>query len=165
MGDAMTNASRAKMLKQEIVEALRRNVEHVALFQSAVAVRLGLSAADNKCLQILLRQGAQSAGELAEQVGLTTGAITGVVDRLERLGYVTREPNPNDRRVVMVAPVYEKAGVATDAVFEGIKSRTSEFVRGHSNSQLAMILEFLIQIDEIFDQETQTLRFEAVPSA
>lgn len=161
----MTKVRNARMLKQAIIQTWRQNVERIALFQAAVAVKLGLSAADNSCLQLLLRQGAQTAGELAEQVGLTTGAITGVVDRLERLGYASRESDPDDRRVVVVSPVYDKAGADTDTVFKGIANAISRLLDGYSNAQLRTMLEFMTQADEIFGQETQFLRLDSVAAA
>ncbi|MGH2460296.1 MAG: MarR family winged helix-turn-helix transcriptional regulator, partial [Chloroflexota bacterium] len=66
----------------------------VVLFHEAIAERLGMSATEWKCLDVLGRAGPITARELAEQTGLTTGAITGLVDRLERAGYVRRVPNP-----------------------------------------------------------------------
>src|SRR5918997_6772224 len=70
------------------------------LFHSAVADRLGVSATDVKCYTILRQTGPLTAGELAERVSLTTGAITGVIDRLERAGLVRRAADPHDRRRV-----------------------------------------------------------------
>ncbi|HTW48064.1 MAG TPA: MarR family transcriptional regulator [Acidobacteriaceae bacterium] len=76
----------------------------VVFFHAAVAARLGMSAAEWKCLGILEQHGKMTAGRLAEFSGLTTGAITGIIDRLERAGYARRESNPRDRRSVLVAP-------------------------------------------------------------
>ncbi|WP_392435861.1 MarR family transcriptional regulator [Chlorogloeopsis fritschii PCC 9212] len=64
------------------------------LFHTAIAERLGLNTTDHKCADILAQTGAITAGELAERTGLTTGAITGVVDRLEKAGFVRRERDP-----------------------------------------------------------------------
>jgi hypothetical protein len=75
----------------------------VVLFHEAVGRALGLSAADRKCLDVLDRLGPVSAGRIAQETGLTTGAVTGMIDRLHRAGYVDRAPNPEDRRGVLVA--------------------------------------------------------------
>src|SRR5262245_4534642 len=72
------------------------------MFHQAVADRLGLHPTDHKCADILFLKGPLSAGELAELTGLTTGAITGVIDRLEGAGFVRREDDPRDRRRVIV---------------------------------------------------------------
>src|ERR1700712_4654758 len=68
-------------------------------FHEAVARRLGVTAADQR---VLGRMGVATPSQLAELTGLTTGAITGIVDRLERAGFAKRVPNPADRRSVLV---------------------------------------------------------------
>src|SRR2546428_12497931 len=82
-------------------EAARRKSTATVLFHTAVAERLGLSATDHKYADLIARQGPMTAGELADRTGLTTGAITGVLDRLEPAGGVRRERDPHDRRRVM----------------------------------------------------------------
>src|SRR5580692_1403337 len=76
----------------------------IVFFHEAVASHLGMSAAEWKCLGLLREHGSSSSSRLAELSGFTTGAITGIVDRLERTGYVRREPHPTDRRSVIVQP-------------------------------------------------------------
>ena len=68
-----------------------------------------MNPTDLESLDILARHGPMTAGRLAEMTGLTTGAITGLVDRLERRGYARREPHPTDRRSVIVQPLIENA--------------------------------------------------------
>jgi DNA-binding MarR family transcriptional regulator len=73
------------------------------LFHTRVAERMGLSPTDEKCLDLALRaEGPITAGKIAERSGLSTGAVTGVIDRLERAGYVRRVRDPHDRRKVLV---------------------------------------------------------------
>lgn len=74
------------------------------MYHSQVAERLGLSVTDHKCLDLAMRaEGTLTAGGIAELSGLTSGAVTGVLDRLERAGYVSRVRDPHDRRRVFVA--------------------------------------------------------------
>src|SRR5216117_3098234 len=89
--------TRAELLAA-LNEAARRQSTATVLFHAAVAERLGLSATDHKYADLIARQGPMTAGELADRAGLTTGAITGVLDRLERAGWVRRERDPHDRR-------------------------------------------------------------------
>src|SRR6201994_3635851 len=77
----------------------------IVLFHEAVASQLGISAAEWKCFGLLDLHGPCTAGRLADLSGFTTGAITGIVDRLERAGHVRRQPNPQDRRSVIIHPV------------------------------------------------------------
>src|ERR1700691_628401 len=82
----------------ELEHAMRRSSAQGVLFGQTVANRVGLSNSDMECLDFLILEGRVTAGRLAEVTGLTTGAITGVVDRLERAGLVRRERDDNDRR-------------------------------------------------------------------
>jgi DNA-binding MarR family transcriptional regulator len=73
------------------------------MFHTKVAAQMGLSPTDEKCLDLAMRaQGPLTAGRIAELSGLSTGAVTGVIDRLERAGFVRRVRDPHDRRKVLV---------------------------------------------------------------
>ena len=92
-----------------VVKALRRVNFQGSIFGQTVAIRLGLSESDVDALELLLDSGAATAGKLAELMGLTTGAVTRVIDRLEQAGYVRRTTDPADRRRVVVEVVPERA--------------------------------------------------------
>src|SRR5574337_1367052 len=77
----------------------------IVLFHEAVASRLGMNAAEWRCLGLLDLHGPTTAGGLAKLTGYTTGAITGIVDRLEKGGYARRVPHPRDRRSVIIHPL------------------------------------------------------------
>src|SRR5690349_9396787 len=97
----------------ELIEKFRLTGHQDNAFDELAADALGLSRTDLECVSIIQRRGGLTAGELAAESGLTTGAVTGVVDRLERAGYAARAPDPADRRkvVVEVTPAfYERAG-------------------------------------------------------
>ena len=92
--------------KKELVEALIREFRvggnQDDAFDSLAAERLGVSDTDLRCLNIIENTRGLSAGELAAQAGLTAGAVTGVIDRLEKAAYARRVPDPADRRRVRV---------------------------------------------------------------
>src|SRR5260370_26056582 len=94
-------------LMQELEHAVRRSSALGVIFGQTVASRAGISSSDLECLDFLNLEGRVTAGRLAEVTGLTTGAITGVVDRLEKAGLVRRERDESDRRKVFIAPVPE----------------------------------------------------------
>src|SRR4051812_4268905 len=104
-------ASREGAARKELLERMHLQGRQLSvatiMFHQAVADRLGLRATDHKCVDLLVRKGPLTAGELAQQTGLTTGAVTGMIDRLVKAGYVRREDDPNDRRrvIVRVEPV------------------------------------------------------------
>jgi DNA-binding MarR family transcriptional regulator len=129
------------------------------MFHQTVADRLGLNPTDHKCLDLLSLTGARTAGELAGLTGLTTGAITGVIDRLEKAGFVRREDDPNDRRRVIVRVVprrYRQVG----RLFEYLAAATAELGARYSDEQLATILDFMSRSRETLHQATLKLREE-----
>ena len=87
-----------------------------AAYDEALADRLGLNPTDLRCLELVIAHPGITAGRLAESADLTTGAVTGVVDRLERAGFVRRQPDPADRRSVTIAPVEDRLGEYLAAV-------------------------------------------------
>ena len=98
--------SSKRRTRQELIAALNQTMRDASgtgvLYSQAVAERLGINATDLECLDHIVTKGPITAGALAEATGLTTGAITGVVDRLERAGFAKREHDAEDRRKVLV---------------------------------------------------------------
>jgi DNA-binding MarR family transcriptional regulator len=100
----MSSRSSTKQSKIDaLVDAFRLNGNLDRAFDNLAARRLGVNLTDLHCLSIIQSRGGVTAGELATEAGLTTGAITGVIDRLERAGYAARERDPGDRRRVAIA--------------------------------------------------------------
>ena len=101
-------------LEVAFAAGLRRTGALMQLMGTAAADKIGINATDLNCLNILSFSGHMTAGELARATGLTTASITGVVDRLEEAGFVTRERDPHDRRRVVVQinlrPGHERRG-------------------------------------------------------
>src|ERR1700739_3355647 len=87
---------------------MRRTSAQGVLFGQAVPSVAGISGSDLDCMDFLNVEGRMTAGRLAELTGLTTGAITGVVDRLGKVGFVRRGRDESDRRKVSIAPVPER---------------------------------------------------------
>jgi DNA-binding MarR family transcriptional regulator len=94
-------------LVQEIDTGGRALATAAVLFHTAVAALSGLSASDQRALDLIERFGPLTAGELAERSGLAPASVTGLLSRLERKGLARRVPNPNDRRSVLVELNYE----------------------------------------------------------
>ncbi|MGH2457609.1 MAG: MarR family winged helix-turn-helix transcriptional regulator [Chloroflexota bacterium] len=141
-----------------IQRALRALSARSVLFSQAIAERLGLNASDLECLGFLFDEGSATAGRLAELTGLTTGAITGVVDRLEKAGYVRREKDPNDRRRVIVQPNLARAEQELGPLFAPIGQEIGELCAGYGDEQLATILDFATRALPIIRAETRQLR-------
>jgi DNA-binding MarR family transcriptional regulator len=134
------------------------------LFHAAIADRLGVSATDVKCYSILRQTGPITAGELAERTGLTTGAITGVIDRLEQANLVCRVRDPTDRRRVVLEllnnPERERA---IDQLYEPLGRAIMELVTRYSAAERATILDFLSKATSVLEAETRHLRQGAAP--
>jgi MarR family transcriptional regulator, organic hydroperoxide resistance regulator len=89
-------------LHETVVRCLRQFIAGSILYNQQVADRMGLRLTDVQCINVLDMMGPSTPGELARSTGLTTGGVTVMLDRLEKGGYVKREPNPRDRRSVLV---------------------------------------------------------------
>jgi DNA-binding MarR family transcriptional regulator len=131
---------RARLLA-ELDRELRLMGARSVLLSQAVAARLGLSPADLETLDLLGAHGPLTAGRLAELTGLTTGAITGVVDRLEREGLVRRERDAEDRRRVIVHPVPERTR-AIARLYDPLARAMAELHGRYTNEQLALMVDY-----------------------
>jgi DNA-binding MarR family transcriptional regulator len=117
----------------------------VSSYESTESV--GLHATDFGALCLLLLHGPASAGRLAELTGLTTGAVTGVIDRLERAGFVRRESDAGDRRKVIVVPDAERVDRELFPRFPSLqRARAREFYDDFSVAQLAVVTAFLSRL-------------------
>jgi DNA-binding MarR family transcriptional regulator len=129
------------LLLQELEEAMRRSTAQGAMFAKTVADRAGISASDMDCMDFLNLEGRMTAGRLAELTGLTTGAITGVVDRLEKAGYVRRERDDSDRRKVFIAVVPETAA-SIGRFFVPMQQSMQKVWGRYSEEELRLLLRF-----------------------
>ena len=93
----------AAQLREEVALGVRRAIAWTVLYNDQVASRVGMSASESQSMHLLQLFGPMTPGRLAEVTGLSTGTITGVLDRLERLGFVRRERSTQDRRKVLVS--------------------------------------------------------------
>jgi DNA-binding MarR family transcriptional regulator len=140
-----------------VVKALRQVNVQGSLFGQTVAIRLGLSESDIEALSMLIDSGTATAGWLADRMGLTTGAVTRVVDRLEQSGYVRRVADPADRRRVIVEVVPEKLG-DVESLLDRVGRASSPEIARYSDEQLALIGDFLARMAEVTREEADKLR-------
>jgi DNA-binding MarR family transcriptional regulator len=123
----------------------------------AIADHFGLNITDHKCLDILVTHGPMPAGQLAQLSGLTTGAITGVVDRLEKKGFVHRAADPKDRRKTVI--VTEPARVKDlDRIFGRLAERTAAILARYSAKERAAIDDFARRTAELVDEFVKELK-------
>jgi DNA-binding MarR family transcriptional regulator len=124
------------------------------LFHRAAGQLLGLNVTDMKCLDIVTLKGSASPSELAEHTGLSTGATTAMIDRLERAGLVERRPHPRDRRATLVVP--SKAAMRKlPALFQSL---AEALVSGYSEKELAVLADFFAKAGVLWRQEREKLQ-------
>ena len=146
-------------LIQAIIDKRRQMSTETIMFHQAVADTLGLHVTDHKCLDLMRYYVAMPAGRLGELTGLTTGAITGVIDRLEQAGYVKRANDPKDRRRTIVEPTRnKKLEGKLEAIFSPLHERMRSLLSSYSDSELSFLLDVLAKTLEQSHQELMKLR-------
>ena len=129
------------------------------MFHQNVADALGLHITDHKCLDLIRQYGAMPAGRLAELTGLTTGAITGIIDRLEKAGYVRRANDVKDRRRTIVEPTQNRKWERKiEAIFIPFHERMHKLLSSYSDSELTFLLDVLTKTIELTREESKKLR-------
>jgi DNA-binding MarR family transcriptional regulator len=126
---------------QELENAMRRVSSQGAMFAKTVADGAGISSADMDCIDFVNVEGRMTAGRLAELTGLTTGAITGVVDRLEKAGFVRRERDETDRRKVFIVPVAERM-MEMGRPFELVRRVMQKQCDAYSDAELKFLVRY-----------------------
>src|SRR6266851_6476534 len=161
-----TNAMRSVRKRQhelaeEIVGRLaRRHSTAVVLFHHAVAERLGLGPTDHKCLDLLRERGPMAGSDLSAITGLTSGAITGVVARLERARYLRREPDPHDGRKQILHLALERAHIQD--VINPLREDVAALLEKFDAHQLTALAEFLTRTTELIYRHAALLRGETI---
>jgi DNA-binding MarR family transcriptional regulator len=144
---------------QTIVDRFGEMSTETIMFHQAVADELGLYITDHKCMDIIHRFGAMPAGRLGEMTGLTTGAITGMIDRLEKAGYVRRANDPKDRRKTIVEPIRNKnLERKIEIIFTPLHERMHKFLSSYSDSELSFLLDAMTELIKQTHEESKRLR-------
>ena len=154
-------SARRTALLADLDREARRTGTIGALHGKAIADAAGMHSTDFECLDVLDWTGPITAGELARRVGLTSGAITGVIDRLERDGWVRRRDDPADRRRVVVEMLPEPpAGLRQDMVerFVLLAADVDAINADFSDEQLATVLDWLHRANDAVERNTERLR-------
>ncbi|HJR46747.1 MAG TPA: MarR family transcriptional regulator [Nitrososphaeraceae archaeon] len=149
--------------REEIIQAIiakRREMStETIMFHQSVADVLGLHITDHKCLDLIRQYGAMPAGRIAELTGLTTGAVTGIIDRLEKAGYVRRANDPKDRRRTIVEPIRNKKWERKiEAIFIPFHERMHKLLSSYSDGELDFLLDVLTKSIEQTREESIKLR-------
>ena len=127
------------------------------VYHEFVARALGLNNTDHDCLH-LLKAGPMTPGELAVATNLTTGAVTSVLDRLERRGFVKREHDSGDRRRIIVSCDIEKLKREVAPLFGCLEEGFTGLCEGYSEEQLALLVDYFSRCQQMIKDATTLLR-------
>jgi DNA-binding MarR family transcriptional regulator len=145
-------------LYQELGDEIRASQRATDVVDDLICHLLGINRTDARCLDILEQAGSMSAGDLAHASRLTTGAITAVIDRLERAGYVRRVPDPSDRRRVLVEPTAHAFETANELMVEPMRRLYSPLAARYTDEQLRLFIDFTRVGREIQEHHSEWLR-------
>jgi DNA-binding MarR family transcriptional regulator len=147
-----------KNLIAELISEFRAAGNQDSAFDNLAADRLGLNRTDLHCINIIENSGGLTAGELAGEAGLTTGAVTGVIDRLERAGYARRVTDPADRRRVKLE-VTQKFYARAERIWGPVAADWASRLGGRFTAEeLEQALEFLRTTNELSREHIERLR-------
>jgi MarR family transcriptional regulator, organic hydroperoxide resistance regulator len=143
---------------ESLADLLARTLNaQVVVFSEALASRLGLNPTDLLAIQLVAREGEATPSHLAELAGLTTGAITGVLDRLEKVGIVARESDPQDRRRIIVRLVPERVRELSDAL-QPLAASTERLLDEYAPAERRAISDYLSRTADLLGLETARMR-------
>jgi DNA-binding MarR family transcriptional regulator len=143
-------------LFDELIDEVRRSQSATDRFDQAVADALGLNRTDFRCLDVLQREGPLTAGRLADATGLTTGAMTTALDRLERAGYARRVRDATDRRRILVELTPQAGRQAGQFYVEHI-AQAERLYHRYSADELELLLRFVRDGREFNEQHAVRL--------
>jgi DNA-binding MarR family transcriptional regulator len=144
-------------LVEELISTFRADSRSTDVFDDLACEWLGINRTDSRCLDVLEERGRISAGELAKATALTTGAITAVIDRLEKLGYVRRVPDSADRRKVLVEST-DKVRAAAWEIYGPLGEAAGPTLSRYSEEQLQMVIGMLRDGMAIRDAQADRVR-------
>ena len=146
-------------LETELIEEIRGSQTAVHQMDEAAHRSLGINGTDGRCLDIIDRRGLVSAGQLATEAGLTTGAVTAVLDRLEAKELVRRVADPDDRRRILVE-VTEKQRQEAGRLYFPLKAMADPWFDGLSEDDIRLLIAFNRVSREVNEKRAAQIRAE-----
>ena len=151
----MEDADKSELERQVILAAREYGIS-TTLFRNAVGQKIGVSVTDMECLALLFFKGIATPGELARYTGLSSGATTAMLDRLEKAKLIKRQPNPNDRRGSLITVL--KSSVQTvGPLFATTREAQNALVARYTKQELALIAGFLQHFTEVWEEGRKEL--------
>lgn len=148
-------------MKADVIKRIRKLSQHYAYnalqMHEAVGRRAGLSGTDHKYLGFLIEKGQMTAGELSQLTGLTTGAVTGLIDRFEKKALVKRRFAADDRRKVIIEPNTENIMGLLEPLYATFRKDSEKLIASFSEQESKIIETYFLKAIEIMKETTHTL--------
>jgi DNA-binding MarR family transcriptional regulator len=160
----MATTKRAKDRKRDLATQVIRDAREYSIgmvsFHQAVGRILGLNVTDMKGLDVITMKGSATPSQLAERTGLSSGATTAMIDRLEKAGLVERHPHPKDRRGTVLL-LTKQAMQKLPLVFESLGNAMLVLISGYSQKELAILADFFARASVLWQDEREKLQARA----
>ncbi|WP_370373757.1 MarR family winged helix-turn-helix transcriptional regulator [Catenulispora sp. GP43] len=151
--DAAASRSRRRTMNQ-ITDSFREMSVVMTVLNLRAGEQVGLRDVEMKALDVLMRDGAMSAKTLGQRLGMHPATMTGILDKLEKSGWVSRERSPEDRRVVLIQPVRERVGEVV-RLFAGMNNTAVELLDRYDSEQLETIAGFMDMMVDMAKQASK----------
>jgi DNA-binding MarR family transcriptional regulator len=122
-----------------------------------IARLLKLNRTDLRCLDLLLQRGPSTPGRLSVELGLTTGSVTAMLDRMEKAGYITRTPDPGDRRKIIIQATPETAAQAMEAMMP-LMEDSAKSMADYGAAELKLLVDFFTRAIDVQNRHVERLR-------
>ena len=155
-GSISSTDSDRQRLTASIKQSLRALSIQLSLLNHQVGAHAGLNDVDLDCLDLVARHGPLSASALAQRAALHPATMTGILDRLERGGWVVRERDPSDRRAVVVRALRDRNAELV-RLYAGMNSSMNEICAGYDDAQLEVLADFLRRTVDAGREATEKL--------
>jgi len=152
----MANTTKIELKKRALM-AVRDYGVNLTQLQRAMTEWAGLNTTDMECLRLLFQKGIATPSELARHTGLTSGATTAMLDRLEKAGFIKRRPNPDDRRGTLIAPA-ESASEKVASWFESARNAQDKLISSFSESELEIIGVAFERFAKLWEDERKKIQ-------
>lgn len=148
-------------LLQQFRLASRQYSDASIFMHETIARKAGLAGSDHKYLGLILQHKELTAGELSKLTGLTTGAVTGLIDRLEKKKLLKRKFSKDDRRKVIIVPDEENAMKLLQPLFVELQQKTTALIASFSSSEMESIKRYFLEATAIMKEVTDSMNLKS----